>query len=138
MGVSKEVFKQFRIESPLLFLQVEKEQTSVKTRFSEKSLLPTAYCRSVTKHKLIEISLRKAYNWLTVHNLIPIDFAKMTRAQIDTHLKQKNNLYVFDGLELRKLFSRSQSPDVEKLGKTIGLRSRIKTPFNFFNTVLTY
>ena len=74
LEVFKEVFKQIRIESPLHLLQVEKEQTRLKTRFSEKGLLPTAYCRTVTKQKTIENTLRKAYNWLKVHNLIPIDF----------------------------------------------------------------
>ena len=104
LEVFKEVFKQIRLESPLHFLQVEKEQTKLKNRFSEKGLLPKAYCRTVTKQKSIEYTLRKAYNWLKVHNLIPIDFAKMTKAQIDTHLKQIYTLYIIDGLELRKLF----------------------------------
>ena len=114
LEVFKEVFKQIRIESPLHFLQVEKEQTRLKTRFSEKGLLPTAYCRTVTKQKSMENTLRKAYNWLKVHNLISIDFAKVTKAQIDTHLKLIDTLYVFDVLELRKLFLRSQLPVVEK------------------------
>ena len=61
----------------------------------------------------------------------------MTEAQIDTHLKQIDNLNIFDGMELCKLFSRSQSNDVEKLRKTLGLRSRIKTPFNLFIAVFT-
>ena len=104
LEVFKEVFKQFRIESPLHFLQVEKEQTRLKTRFSEKGPLPTAYCRTVTKQKSNEYTLRKAYNCLKVHNLIPIDFAKRTKTQIDTHLKQIDTLHVFDGWELRKLF----------------------------------
>ena len=104
LEVFKEVFKQFRIKPSLHSLHVEKEQTRLKTRFSEKGLLSAAYCRTVTKQKTIENTLRKAYNWLKVHNSIPIDSAKMTKAQIDTHLKQIDTLYVFDGLELRKLF----------------------------------
>ena len=104
LEVFKEVFKQIRVESPLCFLQVEKEQTSVRTRESEKGLFTTVYCRTVTKRKSIENTLKKAYNWLKEHNLIPIDIAKLTKAQIDTHLKKIDCLYVFDGLELRKLF----------------------------------
>ena len=104
LEVFKEIFKQIRLESPLHFLQVEKEQTRLKTRFSEKGLLPTAFCRTVAKQKSNEIILRKAYKWPKVHNFMSIDFAKMTKAQIDTHLKQIDTLYVIDELELRKLF----------------------------------
>ena len=84
LEVFKEVFKQIGIESPLHFRVVEKEQTRIKTRFSEKRLLPTAYCRTVTKQKSIQNALRRAYNWL-----------------------KKHNLYA-------SFVSRSQSPDVEK------------------------
>ena len=101
------------IESPVLFLEVEKDQTSLITRFSEKDFLPTAFCRTATNQKSIENSLRKAYNWLKVHNLIReenyenskiIIFARITKAQTDTDLQEIDYLYVLDGLEIRKLF----------------------------------
>ena len=60
LEVLKEVFKQNRIETPLHLLQIEKEQTRLKTRLSEIGLSPTAYCRTVTKQKSIENTFRKA------------------------------------------------------------------------------
>ena len=39
-------------------------------------------------------TLRKAYNWLKSHDLIPVDLPKFSTAQTQSHLKKVSNLYV--------------------------------------------
>ena len=93
MEVCRELFKQLKSESPLCF-QDGIDFCQYNTRRKEKGLLPLTYCRTVIRAKSVDNRLRKAYNWLKDHDLIPVDLPKMSTAQIQLHLKKISYLYV--------------------------------------------
>ena len=71
------------------------------------SFSPSAFCRAVTKQNLIENTLtEKAYFWSKMHNLIPMNKAKMTKAHFNTQLQKIDSLYEIVELELRTLSSK--------------------------------
>ena len=80
MEICREIFKQLKFE-PLLCFQHGLGLCQKNTRSKEKSLLPLTYCRTVTRAKSVDNRLRKAYNWLKDHDLLPVDLPKMSTAQ---------------------------------------------------------
>ena len=93
MELFREVFKQLKSESPLFSLD-RIDVCHYNTRRKEKGLLPLTFCRTVTRAKSVDNRLRKAYNWLKDHDLIPVDLPKMSSAQTQAHLKKISDLYV--------------------------------------------
>ena len=87
MKVCREIFKQLKSEPPLCF-QDGIDLCQYNTRRKEKGLLPLTFCRTVTRAKSVNNRLRKAYNWLKDHDLIPVDLPKMSAAQIQLYLKK--------------------------------------------------
>ena len=81
MEVCREIFKQLKSESPLC-IQDGIDLCHYNTRRKEKGFLPLTYCRAVTRAKSVDNRLRKAYNWLKDHDLIPVDLPKVSTAQI--------------------------------------------------------
>ena len=93
MEVFREVFKQIKLESPLCFRDGI-GLCQYDTRRKEKGLLPLTYSRTVTRAKSVDNRLKKAYNWLKDHDLIPADLTKLSKAQTQVHLKKISDLYV--------------------------------------------
>ena len=68
----KELFKQLRNETPQKFVPEKvAEKNEPTTRWSQKGLFSSTYCRTVVKRKSLENTLRKAFNWLKWMNLLP-------------------------------------------------------------------
>ena len=60
----------------------------------EKGLQPLTYCRTVPRAKSVDTRLRKAYNWLKGHDLLPVDLSRFCTAQTQSNLKKVSDLYV--------------------------------------------
>ena len=60
----KELFKQLRKKTPENFCQSKLQKNKPTTRWSQKGLFRSTYCRTVVKNEIIKSTLRKAFNWL--------------------------------------------------------------------------
>ena len=100
----KEVFKQLRLESPMVYLDTSLGGHDYNTRRKQKGLLPSTYNRLVLKQRSLTNVLRKAYNWLRLLNLIPPEFRNFTAEQVNKIVRNINEVYVIDNKELFELF----------------------------------
>ena len=75
----KGMFKQIRLESPVLFFTPHTyKESHLPTRGSSRKKIPSNYYRTVVKRKCLENSFRKIYNYLLNLDLIPQNLLKMT------------------------------------------------------------
>ena len=59
----------------------------------------------VSKQGSLTNLLRKAYNWLSLANLIPPELRNFTAEQVNKIVRNINEVYVIDNKELFELFS---------------------------------
>ena len=100
----KELFKQLRNETRQKFFPekiVEKNNST--TRWGQKGLFCSTYCRTALERKSLENTLRKAFNWLKWMDLIPGNFECFSKVQLRKYTK-KSDLYIVDYKHLYSIF----------------------------------
>ena len=106
----KELFKQLRTETPQKFFPEKvAEKNKPKTRWSQKGLFSSIYCRTVVKRKSLENTLRKAFNWLKWMNLLPENIESFSKVQLRKYTKNLTELSIVDKKHLYSIFSRLYS-----------------------------
>ena len=101
----KELFKELRHETPVKYLvEINAQSNKPSTRWKEKGLLCSNYCRTVVKRKSIENTLRKVYNWLKWIDLLPENIISFSRAQLRKYTKQLSDFYIVDNKHLFSIF----------------------------------
>ena len=89
----KEHSKKLRREAPeQYFFEIKEDSSFSKTQ--TRSHLPPKYCRSVTRRKSIENSLRKAYKTLTELTLLASDLKNMSPSQVKQYHQELVFLYI--------------------------------------------
>ena len=79
----KELFKQLRNETPQKFFSEKvAEKNKSTTRWSQKGLFSSTYCRTVVKRKSLEKTLRKAFNWLKWMNFHPENIESFSKVRL--------------------------------------------------------
>ena len=90
--VVKEVFKQLRFESPRVYLDTSLAGHDYNTRRKQKGLLPSTYNRLLPKQRILTTVLRKAYNWLSLLDLIPAEPRNLTAEQVNKIVRNTNEV----------------------------------------------
>ena len=101
--VVKDVFKQSRLESPRVYFDISLVGDHNTSR-KQKVLLPSTYKRPVLNQRSLTNVLRKAYNWLSLLNLIPPELRNFTAEQVNKIVRNINEVYVIDNKEPFELF----------------------------------
>ena len=97
----KELFKQLRNETPQKFFSEKvAEKNKPTTRWSQKGLFSSTYCRTVVERKSLGNTLRKAFNWLMWMNLLPENIESFSKVQLRKYTKNLTDLYIADNKHL--------------------------------------
>ena len=101
----KELFKQLRNETPQkIFPEKVAEKNKPTTRWSQKGLFSSTYCRTVVKRESQGNTLRKAFNWLKSMNLLPENIESFSKVQLRKYTKHLTDLYIVDNKHLYSIF----------------------------------
>ena len=74
------------------------------TRWGQKGLFCSTYCRTAVKRKSLENTLRKAFNWLKWMDLIPENIECFSKVQLRKYTKNLTDLYIVDNKHLYSIF----------------------------------
>ena len=91
--LAKELFKQQRNDTPL-----------PTTRWSQKRLFCSIYCRAVVKRKSLENTLRKALNWLEWMDLLPENIESYRKVRLRKYTKNLIDFYTVDNKHRYSIF----------------------------------